>query len=91
MRLGRLRNQCEFRDWQAFDQRDLRIVHLLAGGAEAAADLTQQLNLELVDEQLEQGDFGVPCVHDTQQRVDGVGHVVGVRHALYYAIGAVRN
>lgn len=75
---------------QTFDHCDLRIVQLLAGRAEAGEDLAQQLHLELVDKQLERVDIRVTGLHDTQQRVDGVGCVGGVRHARYYAIGPPR-
>lgn len=72
---------------QVSDQRELRFVELFAGGTEAGSDLAQQLHLELVDEKLQQGDFSVTRLYDSQQRVDGVGRVGGVWHALYYAIG----
>ncbi len=91
LRLRRLRDRRKLVHRQVCDQRELRVVQLFAGGAEAGADLAQKLHLELVDEQLEQGDLGVTSLYDTQQRVDGVGRVGGVRHALYYAIGAARN
>ena len=90
-RLGGLRDRRKLVYRQVSDQRDLRVVQLFAGGAEAGPDLAQQLHLELVHEQLEQGDFRVTRLHDAQQRVDGVGCVGGVRHALYYAIGLARN
>ena len=54
------------------------------------ADLTQQLHLPLVHQQLEHSHFSVTRLSDPQQRVDGVGRVGGVGHALYHALGSDR-
>ena len=80
-RLGlcRLRRRRKFIQWYAFDQSDLRVVKLFAGGSELRANPTQQLQLELVDHQFEQHHFRIAYLYDTQQRIDGVGCAVGVK------------
>lgn len=91
LHLRRLRDRRKLVHRQVCDQCKLRVVQLFAGGAEVRSDLTQQLHLELVDEHLEHDELGITRLYDTQQRVDGVGCVGGVRHAHYYAIGATRG
>jgi hypothetical protein len=48
-----------FIQWCAFDERDLRVIQLLAGASVLSSACTQQLQRQLVDHQLEERHLGV--------------------------------
>ena len=69
--LGRRLGCRLFIQWCAFDQRDLRVIELLARASELGSTRAQQLKRELVDHQLEEHHLGVPLLEGAQQRFDG--------------------